>query len=242
MNCIFYVDNRKNISGIYSIIITLSNLDISKKSPHLWNIVILTPESCRTFYTHFLGPYIQFIDHPLINDKNFNIDTYNRILKSFHLWNQLHTLNISKCLILQDDSMVLRKGMESFLKYDYIGPPWLKCLSNVPLEKYVGNLYVGNGGLSLRSVESMLKIVDKYKEEKNLLFNNSLQPIQEDVYFSMCAQKEMMNLPTYNQASIFGMEQVFNIDALGIHKFWVYNNEKKVNLYFDALMHEFENI
>lgn len=237
-HCIFYLDTRKNISGIYSILITLSNLNISKESPHCWDIVILTPESCRTFYTHYLGPYIRFIDHPLITENDFDIDTYNRIMKSTLLWQQLYDCQISKCLIVQDDSMIFRKGIEQFLDFDYIGPPWLKCASNAPLENYIGKLYVGNGGLSLRSVNGMLKIVCLYKNEKNILFNNSLQPIQEDVYFSMCAQKEFMKLPTYNEASLFGMEQVFNINALGVHKFWVYNNEQKVNLYFDKVINE----
>lgn len=238
-HCLFYLDTRKNISGIYSLIITLYNLNLNA-SDFKWEIVILTLDSYRTFYTHYLGPYVKFISHSLVKkDTSFSIDTYNRILKSEELWTSLQDLHYDKCLIIQDDSMLFRKGVEEmFFKFDYVGPPWLKCQSNAELKQYVGDSFIGNGGLSLRNVGAMLAICQKYQNEKNFLFNGRLQPIQEDVYFSMCSLKENLKLPTYMEASFFGIEQVYNSKALGVHKFWVYNDKSKVIDYFISLQRE----
>lgn len=108
----------------------------------------------------------------------------------------------------------------------------------------MGDSYVGNGGLSWRNVELMEYITTKYQKEKNFLFNDMLQPIQEDVYFSMCVQQETRIedpersqpcLPSFNEARDFGMEQVWSPDALGIHKFWIYNEQEKISAFFNKL-------
>jgi hypothetical protein len=236
-NTLLYVDTRPNIMGICTLKITLHHLD-----DNIWNIVVLTKRNERPYYTHHLGSNVDFIESELMEKANFDIEDYNLILKSSHMWSQIKKLGYDKCLIIQDDSMILRKGMESdFLHYDFVSSPWRKVDGNEPLIHYIGSDFIGgNGGLSLRNVELMETICDKFEYEKNLLFNQTLQPIPEDVYFSMCVYKMIkmgfsIKTPNYKQSSFFGVEQVYNINAYGIHKFWVYNTPHEVFEYFSKL-------
>ena len=52
--------------------------------------------------------------------------------------------------------MLLKSGIEEFLKWDYIGAPW---------EKPKEGCFVGNGGLSLRTRDKMIEITEKYKSD-----------------------------------------------------------------------------
>ena len=230
-NCILYVDNRKNIQGVYNIIITLSNLQKGN-----WGIVILTSRGNRAFYEEHLGPGIQFIENERMDAHRFNIEHYNMMIKNERTWEDLLALGYQKCLIVQDDSMILRKGMEErFMRYDFVGPPWRMDEGNKPLVHYVGSNFVGNGGLSLRTIEKMAQICRTYRAEKNILFNGTLQTIPEDVYFSMMCRNCQASIPSYEEASLFAMEQVYNKNALGVHKFWVYLKQDLVIEYFDSL-------
>ena len=59
-----------------------------------------------------------------------------------------------KLLFMQEDSLVFKQLPEKFLQYDYIGAPF-------------SNKNVGNGGLSLRSKNIMIKICEKYFDIHN---------------------------------------------------------------------------
>ena len=242
---LLYIDTRANPGGLDALRITLHNLN----TKHVcWEVVIATLQENEAYYmkyAKFMGVNLRFLRHPLLKLLPFNIDAYNRVMKSNCLWNDLKEMGYEKCLIIQDDSMLFRPGFEErFLTFDFIGPPWLKCASNAPLLHYVGETFVGNGGLSWRNVQLMYHITKEYQKEKNYLFNDMLQPIQEDVYFGMCVQQEARIedperpqpcLPTYNEAREFGMEQVWSSDAFGVHKFWVYNDREKISAFFDKL-------
>lgn len=234
-NCILYVDNRENIQGIHNIIITHTNL---KKGE--WNIVILTGSSevKKDFYRDRLGSGIKFIDNELMDSPRFNIEHYNMIMKNEKTWDDMLELGFEKCLIIQDDSIILRKGMEDrFMQYDYVGPPWKNDEGNAALSHYVGSNLVGNGGISLRTIDMMSHICKTYRDEKNILFNQSLQTIPEDVYFSMMCQRSVgASVPGSDHASLFAIEQVYNKMAFGVHKFWVYNKQEDVVEYFMSVL------
>lgn len=230
-NCILMVDNRKNIMIIMNCLITLRNM----KDPNDWHIVLVGSNASNTYFKHFFGDKITCFHHPLLEKDNFKIEDYNLILKSTMTWSNIQ--HFKMCLIIQDDSLVLKPGIESFLSYDFVGAPWIKCSGNEQLQLYMDKTnYVGNGGLSLRNVNSMKRICDKYEKEKNLLFNTQLQPIPEDVYFSMCSIKENLNVPSYEKAKLFAMEEDYSMDSIGIHKFWVYNPLQKVIDYFENII------
>lgn len=226
-NCILYIDNRCNILGIISMLITHKNISDD------WDIVILGSYKSITYYKNFFGDYAKYIHKEDLEENSFKMDNYNKLLKDANTWKSLS--NYELCLLIQDDSMIMRNGIEQFYSYDYVGPPWLDCTGNEQLKDYMGEKLVGNGGLSLRRVKCMHSICINFDAEKYYLFNSQLQPIQEDVYFAMCLNKIKSNIPSEREAELFGTEEVFNVKSLGFHKFWVYNSINQVIEYFESI-------
>lgn len=142
---------------------------------------------------------------------------YNDLMLSEGFWN---LLTGKKVLLYQEDTMIFKKNIRDFLKYDYIGAPWklTKPTNYVPS--------VGNGGFSLRNRLLMIKILSK-KDELIQLFktkSNSLEDydyIEEDIFYSKALLfSNNKNLPDTTTASDFSTENVVNHNSLGGHKFW----------------------
>jgi len=229
-NCVLVIDNRQNIMSVLSAYVTLSNL-----RSDTWDLVVMTTESSKPFYEHHL-PFVKtYIQHPLLqNDIKFNIEVLNTILKDKLTWLQLCAGSYEYCLMIQDDGLIVRKGLEEqFLRegYDYVGAPWTK---NQMLEEAgVGPDMVGNGGLSLRNIQTMLDICGQASHaEKNRLFFNDLQPVPEDVFFSSEIQKRGGKMPSFQKATRFSLEQTYCQEALGFHKPWPYIKWEQLQNYF----------
>ena len=91
-----------------------------------------------------------------------DVAQYSRLLAHPAFWEAMHA---DKVLIFQVDSVLCsgsNYSIDDFLAYDYIGAPWIHAGRGV-----------GNGGLSLRSVDRMLDIARH--------FNRTAHP--EDVFF-----------------------------------------------------------
>jgi hypothetical protein len=125
---------------------------------------------------------------------NVTKEEYNDLLMTPDFWKKIKG---EKVLIFQTDSVLLRSGIDEFIKYDYVGAPWRK-----PKE---GKL-VGNGGLSLRSVTKMIEICYKHKETEH---------IWEDIYF--IKHLNGYGVPDVETAKRFSMEDVYSPDPLGVH-------------------------
>lgn len=124
---------------------------------------------------------------------NYDMTTggeYNRLLTSKEFW---ENVPFDKVLIFQHDSSLLRKGIEEFLEWDFIGAP----LYHFPFPMM-------NGGLSLRSKQACLDVIENYHYDGS---------INEDIYFCSCMQK----LPTKEIAQKFSVETIFNLGSLGYH-------------------------
>lgn len=78
--------------------------------------------------------------------KSIDSKTLNRLLTSTYFWNNI---SYDKILMFHPDSGILRTGIEEFLEWDYVGAPWP--------DKELG----GNGGLSIRSKEITLRLIEK---------------------------------------------------------------------------------
>jgi hypothetical protein len=126
-------------------------------------------------------------------DNLTNIE-HSEYMESVDFWGKVKG---RKALIFQTDSLLLRNGIDEFLQYDYIGAPWRK-----PKE----NQWVGNGGLSLRTVSKMIKICEN---------NPVTEQIWEDIYF----MKHMkgVGVADIETAMRFSMEDVFSPNPLGVH-------------------------
>ena len=123
---------------------------------------------------------------PLDSERYRN--SYSDVLRSVKFWTNLQNMNLSKMFMFQTNSVILRRGVEEFMHWDYIGAPWHMvhgAESGHWLRKMQrgGSLKegVGNGGTSLRSVSAMLDIATTFKD-KSRGFN-------EDTFFAFHCEK-----------------------------------------------------
>jgi hypothetical protein len=125
---------------------------------------------------------------------NFTHQEHSRYMESVEFWKQVKG---TKALIFQTDSLLLRSGIDDFLGYDYVGAPWRK-----PKE----NQWVGNGGLSLRTVSKMIEICKNNPVDEEIL---------EDIYFMKYMKG--VGVADIEMAMKFSMEDVFSPNPLGVH-------------------------
>lgn len=246
------VDSRASVMSALSCLITLANLDASK-----WMLRIVTDEYIT--YASYFGwdltsssagtyadSYMQiFPTHPDLRSKKFTVEDYTYLLKQASFWKLLDPFK--KCLIIQDDAMLLRKDAQqaihhTYQKYDYVGAPWLRDVpSNIPLLKYANPEMVGNGGLSYRTVAVMQRICETRADHVNDVFHTGLQTDPEDVFFSRYVHLDGYALCPERHAIEFSSEEVLHLDtqtgsekpSLGIHKCWAYHTIDKIQKYFD---------
>ena len=165
-----------------------------------------------------------------VNKERLNDHSYNSLLKEPETWRYIQSLHVEKVLVFQVDSLLLQRNYQPFLKWDYIGAPW-----KITNSAYVGineagmsipslsrELRVGNGGLSIRTVEAMLSIAS---------MNLTSDPDeQEDLFFVRNMHKFGYRVASLEAASRFALEvmvpEIDVNDVFGIHQSWLYVNEK----------------
>lgn len=149
----------------------LISLQQCKKILSQYPIILIAPETLDIKNTELAGLNVERFP------KRFfcGIANYNRLMLSKVFYQRFEAYKY--ILIYQLDAFVFDDRLQYFceLEYDYIGAPWLRG------EKYTDGienkyLYVGNGGFSLRKVNSFLKI---FKEE-----NVSGISCPEDVFWA----------------------------------------------------------
>lgn len=209
------IDTRANPLSLLSVFVSWANL----RSPQEWKIVIGTCEENRKYYSKYL-PNVHFFDSPELQCNPFDIEAYNNLLKSTAVWDYLKSIGVKKCLIIQDDGVLARPGVEAWFNepFTYVGAPWLPCSANAEVESLTNKRMVGNGGVCMRDVADMHDIATRYSKEGRTLFNTRLQQIQEDVYYAKFA-----STPILEEAALFSMEQVYSPNALCFHKPWAYH-------------------
>ncbi len=124
---------------------------------------------------------------------NLSPKDYSALLMTSRFWETLPYENI---LIFQTDSLLFENSpwkIENFMSHEYIGAPWSFCP------------FVGNGGLSFRKKQSMLRATRSHKY-KNM---------PEDIFFS----KHCRTAPL-EEARKFSVETLFSLGTFGCHKPW----------------------
>ena len=116
-------------------------------------------------------------------------------MTSMNFWDRVK--GYDKVLIFQSDSEILRGGIEEFFDWDYCGAPWQfqEC--------------GGNGGISLRSVDVMTKIVKSLQWSPQLGY--------EDVYFSNAMCDAGMNIAPRDICKKFSCETIFELGTWAAH-------------------------
>ena len=227
-NKVVLLDNRPNPLSVLSVLFTLSNLNIT------WSCKLYTSAKGLAYYRELLGDFAEVVELPALNVNKFHIDVYNNILKSSEFWKDI---NAEKTLIIQDDGILLRPGIDRFIEYDYIGASWVDNVGNEYIKKNITEDLVGNGGFSLRTNSQMIRVCDTYVKEKLWLFYKNVTQIPEDVYFIYGLKKlGDCKLPIADLANQFASEQICHMGSLGLHKVWGYHGPDTIKQYFDALL------
>jgi hypothetical protein len=142
-------------------------------------------------------------------------------------------------LILQEDALIFRSGIEKYLKYDYIGAPW-------PLNHHKSSsLGFGSGGFTIRNVDMTLKILDiTYQTRISAIKNMHTKStdkstssahvhapkhqIPEDVYYSIGFYLLRLDLglfhvelPDIDVAQEFAIEHTNHKNPIGGHQYWL---------------------
>lgn len=227
-NIIIIVDNRENELSLISAKSALMNTEGK------WHLLVVTSKQAQNYYQTNL-PHCIVQTHPLM-EKRFDIDIYNDILEDINLWYSLKDSGYEKALIIQDDGIIIRKGIERFLEYDYVGAPWADIPDNKYIKENLTTNLVGNGGFSLRNIQTMIEICEKYGDNKLECFYNNMNRIPEDVFFVKYLDKVGAKVPNREEATYFSMEQVINVNCLGFHKFWVYHPYHEVRQLFNIFL------
>jgi len=123
---------------------------------------------------------------------------YNNLVTSKQFWLQLE--KYERVLICQTDAQILRKGIEEFLMWDYVGAPW----------KF--QEHGGNGGFSLRNPKAMLECIN------NAPYEGAIVHGYEDVYFSnQLHWSERFKLAPRSVCEKFSCESIFKLGTFGVH-------------------------
>ena len=188
----------RNLSNLTDIILQHTKfLDLS------WNLhIFCSDDNYETLRRNF----------PTANITNLHLshltaNQYNELLTNVWFWKQIIGM---KVLIFQSDSMLLRKGIDEFLEWDYVGAPW------------TFQEHGGNGGLSLRTKQKMIEVIQTYPYSKSLHGN-------EDVYFSNHLPKlERAKLAPREVCKKFSCESIPELGTLGYHAIEKYMDEETV--------------
>jgi hypothetical protein len=166
-----------------------------------------------------------------ILNNDFDRNSYNNLLLSLDFWN---SLNCEKLLIYQSDTFICKKLDEVFLDYDYIGGYWGTTHSFFIEKTYQEkDIFIGNGGLNLRSVKKTIEILESKKPLINKQKNENLEFVQEDLFFSIEFKKNNSKLPSIQTSIDFSSEIEFNPTSFGLHQPWKFFDnyqELKINL------------
>lgn len=173
----------------------------------------------------------------IINTKfdNLSPSQYSLFLSETKFWDYLTG---EKILIYQEDSLIFKNNIDDFLHWDYIGAPWPENTDN-------NKKNVGNGGLSLRTREKMLKIINKVninntklnKSTIDYMKNSNCSTIPEDVYFSKNMEElNIGNLADNKSAFHFSTESIYNENSFGGHNFWISSDKWREIIYANNII------
>ena len=124
-----------------------------------------------------------------------SVQSYNQMMLS--LWFYELFCDYEYILIYQLDAFVFSDRLMEFCRmgYDYVGAPWLR--GGFHPGGHRGVYYIGNGGFSLRKINSFINILNN---------NMILSDINEDLQFAMFMEKGL-NVAPLNIALQFSYEE-----------------------------------
>ena len=158
-NCLFASKNKK-LEAVLIELRTLPHLSFLIKNAiyrlgNEWSFTIICGLNNYDFIKNIVSKIKGYIRIIKLDKLNLTREEYSIMLLNSKFWKQFKG---EKILIYQEDSIIFKKLDPKFLKYDFIGAPY-------------PNKEIGNGGLSLRTKNIMIKICEKFFDlyETNLI-------------------------------------------------------------------------
>lgn len=185
-------------------------------------------------------PLLKYV---FFNDDYFSsTDSYSKLLLSIEFYKAFP--GYTHMLIVQTDCIVFSDDLDYWMAspYDYVGAPWAKAWEylfpnlGTPLDGLTFFVTVGNGGLSLRRITAVLRVLDELA-----WLADRYQKIVEDVFFSLAGQiSTNFIIPNIIHAAQFSIEceprRHYGMAGrlpMGVHawekwdkEFWLENFEK----------------
>lgn len=229
-NAILLVDNRENELSVLSMKFAFLNTGG-------WDCYIITSSKASEYYKKHLT-FANVSTNILLNQK-FDIDIYNDILEDIDIWKSFECY--SHVLVIQDDGLLVRPGIDKFLCYDYVGAPWRDDPGNDYIKKHISSNMVGNGGFSCRRVSKIINILSKYSDKKHELFFYNINRMPEDVWMIKYLTLENCNIAPVDVASTFSSEEILDSRSIGFHKVWAYHDPNNIRDYFKSILFDDKN-
>jgi hypothetical protein len=236
---VIVIDSRKSVMSALAVLVTLDNLRAER-----WTVTVICSQSNVHFMRAMIAPHVKNARFLVLDqlDGNFTVERYSAFMKEETTWSLFRT---ERVLIVQDDGMLVRRGLDApgslFMDYDYVGAPWAAEPYNAQLRSDLGPgcPMVGNGGVSLRRVETMARMCREHRSVKDRLFNFRLQVVPEDVFFVAAMAKSSVTACPESLAHRFATEEVIGTsETLGFHKPWPYLPVAGVAAWFNAALDE----
>lgn len=229
-NAIVMIDSRPDLNHIEFVL----RHSYSHLANNMWAAYFFCTDANQEWATSMcakISPEISVCNiQTMFNRDIKNHDDYNNLMLSKRLWRFFKEQNISKVFILHEDALIFRKGIEKFLKYDYIGAPW-------PLNhRKSSSLGFGSGGFAIRNVDMTLKLLDETYQNRIIAIRNIHSTskhlvknhIPEDVYYSIgfyLLRLDLgvmhVDLPNIEVAQEFAIEHTNHKHPYGGHKYWL---------------------
>lgn len=157
-----------------------------------WSALLVCSDDNFEYVRHVvekIGVNVSVIN---ISQKNKSLqseDDLQRLMVDLDFW---ELITAQKVLFFSDEGFLLRKGIEAYLKFDYIGAPASK-----PYEKDVN---IGYGKFSLRTVDVCKAVLKELREDGINPEGLITSEFTEDVFFSLFISERSKVTPTIQNA------------------------------------------
>jgi len=224
------------------------------------DVCIIHPESLD------VKSYMKYFNDNNVTEKSFDdkffkhIRAYSQLCLDYNFYNTFN--DYEYMLIYQPDCWIFNDKLDEWCDkgYDYVGAPIYSKLSKWPSLLRGNRPVVGNGGFSLRKIETMLKITDHegYVYKKHADIWDKIE--YEDMFIcDGITQVMYLNIPDYKIAEKFAYDCLPNnfepekvVDELfGAHRVFTYGkiwlkvipefDNKYFYKWFDIWAKNFEN-
>ena len=194
-------------------------IDSIKKLGENWIFVFYCYENTIIFWKDLLKGYN--IEYRGLKVNNFPQPAlYSNFMKSLNLWTTLYGTHV---LTIQADCWILNQqpyDIDYFINLNksFIGGNMNYIWHELIKEKIFFNFYNFNGGLSLRNIQDMIKIISTFppKELTSDTIDN-FETFAEDVYFTIGCHKLNLNLGNDEESSNFACHTIYNF-CFGFHQ------------------------